>query len=78
MIQRTQDMAIVMMAVGAFAPREQAKPMFPAACRSYGLNRGTLVALADSKAVMAAAQAQKYGKRPNILVIWGDDIGYLL
>ncbi len=45
------------------------------ACCSDGLNKGQLLALADRKAVAATARAQQDGKKPNILVIFGDDIG---
>ena len=41
----------------------------PACCE--GANKGQLLALADTKAALAAAD----GKKPNILVIFGDDIG---
>ncbi len=34
------------------------------------------MALADPKALAKAAEPQPGGKKPNILVIWGDDIGW--
>jgi len=47
----------------------------PPACCAEGVNRGELLALgAHHDAV--AARAEKSGKKPNILVIWGDDIGW--
>src|SRR5262245_36538968 len=39
------------------------------------VNKGQLVALASHNARVSAA-AQKDGKKPNILIIWGDDIGW--
>jgi arylsulfatase len=39
-----------------------------------GLNKGQLVALAIHNE-RVVAQAQKDGKKPNICIIWGDDIG---
>jgi arylsulfatase len=44
-------------------------------CCSKGVNREQLVALANHNAAVAA-NADKDGKKPNILVIWGDDIGW--
>jgi arylsulfatase len=45
-----------------------------AECCSEGVNKGQLLALATRNRNVAAA-AQKDGKKPNILVIFGDDIG---
>src|SRR5262245_19423557 len=42
--------------------------------RYEGVSKGELVVLLNHNA-RAAAQAEKSGKKPNILVIWGDDIG---
>jgi arylsulfatase len=60
-------------AVGAAAPEAQAKPA-PAGlkadtCCARPLSRSALLPLATTATV---AQA---GKRPNIVIIWGDDIG---
>src|SRR5580692_2340660 len=46
----------------------------PAACCNIA-NHGELVALAAHNH-QVEAQAAESGKKPNILVIWGDDIGY--
>jgi arylsulfatase len=48
-----------------------------AACCSEGASKGELLVMADPrvKATVAAAQ-EKNGKKPNILVIMGDDIGW--
>ena len=40
------------------------------------MRRMALVALAFVLAAAEPALAQTAGKQPNILVIWGDDIGY--
>jgi arylsulfatase len=46
-------------------------------CCSEGLTKGQLVAMADPKATQAAARAQaQNGKKPNIIFIMGDDIGW--
>jgi arylsulfatase len=68
------------------APRAEAAPPSPAAtpaataaCCDGGADRGTLLARADLPAAAAlpllAGQAGSGGKKPNILVIFGDDIG---
>lgn len=44
------------------------------ACCSDGLARSEQVALASHNQLVAATLAQT-GKKPNILIIWGDDIG---
>jgi len=41
---------------------------------SDGVNKGELVALAAHNEKVAA-EAQKSGKKPNICIIWGDDVG---
>jgi arylsulfatase A-like enzyme len=46
----------------------------PACCRD-GSGRNTLLALAATTTVATQAQAPAAGKKPNILVIFGDDIG---
>src|SRR5262245_29932724 len=47
------------------------------ACCPEGLTKGQLVAMADPKVKEAVAAAQeKNGKRPNILFIMGDDVGW--
>ncbi len=45
------------------------------ACCSDDIGKGTLLALATPSGGSALAGAQVAGKKPNILVIWGDDIG---
>jgi arylsulfatase len=45
-----------------------------AACCCDGVDKGQLVALANRNAAVAA-RAEGNGKKPNILVIFGDDIG---
>jgi arylsulfatase len=42
---------------------------------SEALGKSTLLALAAPRATSTAAAAQAAGSKPNILVIWGDDIG---
>ncbi len=44
-------------------------------CCSEGSIRGQLVVMADPKPKPVPANTQANGKKPNILVIWGDDIG---
>jgi hypothetical protein len=46
------------------------------ACCSDGNGKGTLLALAAPTAGSAATGSQAAGKKPNILVIFGDDIGF--
>jgi arylsulfatase len=48
----------------------------PATCCSEGLNKGQLVAMADPKAVGRLVEVQAEGKKPNVLFIMGDDIGW--
>jgi arylsulfatase len=43
---------------------------------SKGVGKGQLLALADPKATAAAARAEGNGKKPNIVFIMGDDIGW--
>ena len=43
-------------------------------CCSEGMDRGQLVALANHNE-RVAERADKSGKKPNICIIWGDDIG---
>jgi len=45
-------------------------------CCAKGLSRGRLVALADPKGRAALARAELSGKKPNILFIMGDDVGW--
>ena len=44
------------------------------ACCSEGIHRANQVALANHNQLVAAALAQT-GKKPNICIIWGDDVG---
>jgi arylsulfatase A-like enzyme len=46
----------------------------PLACGPEGAGRGTLLAMAGRKEAVSAEAAQE-GRKPNILVIFGDDIG---
>src|SRR5262245_16365956 len=46
----------------------------PDCCRADGVSRAGLLLAAHNSAVRQ--KAAKSGKRPNILVLWGDDIGY--
>jgi len=46
----------------------------PACCED--LTEGKLIALADTKPRTASPRTQEGGKKPNILIIWGDDIGW--
>src|SRR5262245_52720078 len=56
-------------------PTRPAPAKVPSAgCWPDGMNKGELLALATHNQKVAAA-AQKDGKKPNILIIWGDDIG---
>ncbi len=50
-----------------------AAPKRPVGCCD-GVNRGDFVALAAHNQKVAA-EAQQFGKKPNICIIWGDDIG---
>ena len=50
-----------------------AKPA--ATCCSEGLAKGQLVAMLDPRAPGPRAKAEAEGKKPNIVVIMGDDIG---
>jgi arylsulfatase A-like enzyme len=49
-------------------------PPRPACCPA-GADRGLLLARADEKAAADPKQAANDGKKPNIVCIWGDDIG---
>src|SRR4051794_3982544 len=44
-------------------------------CCSEGASKAQLLAMADPKVKAAVARAEKNGKKPNIVVIMGDDIG---
>jgi arylsulfatase A-like enzyme len=48
----------------------------PAACCSEDVNKGQLLARADPKAKPAVAKARANGKKPNIVFIMGDDVGW--
>jgi arylsulfatase A-like enzyme len=57
-------------------PAEQSKPTPTApGCCSDGLSKAGMLALASHNEA-AADKAAKDGKKPNILVLWGDDIGW--
>src|SRR4051794_4732342 len=45
-------------------------------CCSEGANKAQLLALADPKVKAAAAKAGAGGKKPNIVFIMGDDVGW--
>ena len=47
-----------------------------AACCSEGLTKGQLVAMADPRAAGPLAKAEADGKKPNIVFIMGDDVGW--
>ncbi|HLN31808.1 MAG TPA: arylsulfatase [Gemmataceae bacterium] len=53
---------------------QSAEPAKPSASCCDVLNKGELAAIAAHNQKVAA-KADKTGKKPNILVIWGDDIG---
>ncbi len=59
---------------GATAELEAAAPERTTGCGD-GVSREELTVLAINNQKVSAA-AQKSGKKPNILVIWGDDIGW--
>jgi arylsulfatase len=46
------------------------------ACCCDGVTKGQLVAMANPKVNEAVAAAQKNGKKPNIVFIMGDDVGW--
>ena len=46
------------------------------ACCSDEISKGTLLALADPKAGAAGGSVRVSGKKPNIVVIMGDDVGW--
>jgi hypothetical protein len=45
------------------------------ACSSNGMSNGQLLAKAETRPMTTAARGQAEAKKPNILVIFGDDIG---
>src|SRR5262249_18576912 len=51
-------------------------PSEGAACCSEGVTKGQLVALANPRVKEAVAAAAQNGKKPNILFIMGDDVGW--
>jgi arylsulfatase len=64
-----------------FARAETIQPAAAAACGARAaccedVNKGQLVALADPKVKAAVARAEQNGKKPNILFIMGDDVGW--
>ncbi len=58
----------------AVKPAEAGGGARPACCED--VNKGQLLALDDSKGKTASTAAQRIGKKPNILFIMGDDIGW--
>jgi arylsulfatase len=67
----------------ANSPESKAVAVKPADSDSVGklaccedVNKSQLVAMADPKVKEAVARVQKNGKKPNILFIMGDDIGW--
>lgn len=54
---------------------DAAQPNSGKGCCAGEVSRGTLLALASHNE-NAAIAAQQAGTKPNILVIWGDDVGY--
>lgn len=60
--------------VASVPAASQFRPAPAAGCCSEGTNKGELLALAAHNQKVAAA-AQKEGKKPNIVIIWGDDVG---
>jgi arylsulfatase len=58
----------------ADAAAEELSPAIQHESCSSGLNRSEQLALATHNQLVAATQAQS-GKKPNIVIIWGDDIG---
>jgi hypothetical protein len=64
----------VIASVEADQPTAQADTISEASCCSEGINAaGIAVLTAHNQQV--SANAQKSGRKPNILIIWGDDIG---
>ncbi|TMQ32722.1 MAG: hypothetical protein E6K70_16995, partial [Planctomycetota bacterium] len=58
--------------------RDSFKPVtepFPACCQIGGAKAQALAQLATHNTAVAARTEQS-GKKPNILIIWGDDIGW--
>jgi arylsulfatase len=47
-----------------------------AACCPEGVSKGQLLAFADPRASATAAKVQANGKKPNIVFIMGDDVGW--
>ena len=87
--KRTNTQAVALLAIGSFLGYLAATVDWPqtasaspagtavigeTSCSPSELNRGTLLALASHNEVVAENAAQT-GKKPNILVIFGDDIG---
>ena len=56
------------------SPSAAPAPSPASECCSNGLNKAELLALASHNEKVEA-EAQKSGKKPNICIIWGDDIG---
>lgn len=56
------------------SPSEKAEG--ESACCSEGAAKGQLLVLADPKQQSIATKAQANGKKPNILFIMGDDVGW--
>ena len=73
------DSARSALASGALEIRSSQAPVCPegqaSASSSQGVTRSGLFSVAATKGVPATASARQGGKKPNIVIIWGDDIG---
>src|SRR5262245_31849465 len=71
--------------LNATAKAEQSRPVpsvassttdeLPAKCCDQGASRDAFLVRADVAGAVGSATKKQDGKKPNILVIWGDDIG---
>ena len=57
------------------APNDPEAPAAPRTSCSQGTARSTMLAMAGTGLVSANARAAQGEKKPNIVIIWGDDIG---
>src|SRR5262245_19241546 len=58
------------------ARKEGQQPSECSGCCPNGARQGQLLALADQKAKLAVTSAEEAGKKPNIVFIMGDDVGW--